>query len=1178
MEQITHLVRTFADWLDLQARDGMNIVRTAIDQAAHWRATPYVITAALLLTVYVRYLSWKAGWLSGAIDKEIRRMQRRKLKSIIEIIKRVTVRGVYRGCRAGLYRSIDVVDRSARRDVWSGISAFYFPSFASFFIVGGIILALFVLPHIHAILLTKPLVSLRAISDELADEETVRKVFEGLIVIAVALIVFVAESIRDTRNTDQKRVLLRISGLWPLTVAVTLFPVGYLFGKLTGWITTLIILVSLWAILQFARVIRNLLDADLQEENKKRLLKDRVRDLIMQSIRERVGNNILFRRIGPDREIKLRYTLSRSWIGERQREYIFIDSPRSGWISDVNFHELRSLADVIERQLNKLGFDLYERPSTTVERPSATAKMSTLGGKTEPPQRQPRLVKEVYIFKRFGEMIPPESIFSVNGKAVLALPRVLGEDTRFVDDVQTRVQQIFRFSNAEPSSIAFRREMRSTKDQLVAAIRSISLGAVEELRQTYLSVAEEFLETLNELGGGYTAEQAREERGNIFQGWNEIRWLREDISELLGVAADTDNRDIIADIASLPMAIATRAVMAHDHLLFQEFAAFFPHLYFLASVKPSGSEVQRFMTERAWRYPKQIADYYIIPQHLRDEGASAKVEELEGFALFTFKIFQDLARSAFGKRDIGTFRDVLRETKHLFERFKPEREHPSAAFLRAALARSAEEGERIQLQRRLGLQQQREAVGRRIDLARDEIVFGLAAYILDRYVQSDDVEVKRFFDEISGYLPRDLRRLTLIFQSVNDHHVADYWGWSHWDLVADGQAHFVDTHTKPNQLYCVQSLRILDTLSVQEISRIKLPPSESLSFLSTETNPQGLPRMLETIRAQSARWDNVIEQRAMDRADALLLLLNEAKEAESRAEQDELITAQLDAGKLRAFVGNLHETLQSSGVLKPLFKYLGVYEEHGPDQSPRDLLAWGFNQLDEKGPYVEKSRVSYPGWGEGYGRSLAHAEDQIGFLALNEHVADRSGIPATQLIAEIGNALSTKVWRNPVLLETLTQFAPFDGFTNDMRFISSYRNDCPLTPFQGMNGFIGVFRRRDEHVPVFRLYVEEEVLQNKVLLLDLPRFAKWDQYNPVHGGEEQQYISDFLYVKVTDLNIDDARRETLINENPEWLREQVDKDRFLRARVILNIYEKFRVHILDRSGASAWDVTPEDNE
>ena len=193
MELIRHSVRAFADWFPLEAQHVLDVVRAIIDQVVQWRALPYVIIAFVLLAVYLRYLSWKAGWLSGEIDKEIRRMQRRRFRSTIEAVKRITARSIYRRCRAGVYHSIDAIDRYVRQDAWSGIGAFYFPSFTSFFVACVFLLAFFIVPHMHGILSVKPLVLLRGLSDELTDEESVRKVFEGLIVVAVALIVFVAE-------------------------------------------------------------------------------------------------------------------------------------------------------------------------------------------------------------------------------------------------------------------------------------------------------------------------------------------------------------------------------------------------------------------------------------------------------------------------------------------------------------------------------------------------------------------------------------------------------------------------------------------------------------------------------------------------------------------------------------------------------------------------------------------------------------------------------------------------------------------------------------------------------------------------------------------------------------------------------------------------------------------------
>jgi hypothetical protein len=182
-----------------------------------------------------------------------------------------------------------------------------------------------------------------------------------------------------------------------------------------------------------------------------------------------------------------------------------------------------------------------------------------------------------------------------------------------VDEVRSRMIQIFRFSTTESASLEFRREMQSTKDRLVAAIRSAAMGEVEELTATYMLVAEEFLTTLNELGGGYTAEQARNERGAFFQGWNEVRWLVSDIRELIMVASDTDNANVIEKISYLPYSIAARAIQAGDHLLFQELLAFATFIYWLASAKPASSSARSIMIERSWRFLKELSDFYVQP-------------------------------------------------------------------------------------------------------------------------------------------------------------------------------------------------------------------------------------------------------------------------------------------------------------------------------------------------------------------------------------------------------------------------------------------------------------------------------------------------------------------------------------------------------------------------------------
>jgi phage-related minor tail protein len=123
-------------------------------------------------------------------------------------------------------------------------------------------------------------------------------------------------------------------------------------------------------------------------------------------------------------------------------------------------------------------------------------------------------VQKAYLLKRYREEVPPDSIFYAKSRSILALPEKLAQSAEVLADIDATIAHIFRFGNDEPSSVTIRREMQGTKDQLAQAIRDHALGEIDELRQAYVQIAEEFLTQLVELGGGYSAEEARRERAS----------------------------------------------------------------------------------------------------------------------------------------------------------------------------------------------------------------------------------------------------------------------------------------------------------------------------------------------------------------------------------------------------------------------------------------------------------------------------------------------------------------------------------------------------------------------------------------------------------------------------------------------------------------------------------------
>jgi hypothetical protein len=83
------------------------------------------------------------------------------------------------------------------------------------------------------------------------------------------------------------------------------------------------------------------------------------------------------------------------------------------------------------------------------------------------------------------------------------------------------------------------------------------------------------------------------------------------------------------------------------------------------------------------------------------------------------------------------------------------------------------------------------------------------------------------------------------------------------------------------------------------------------------------------------------------------------------------------------------------------------------------------------------------------------------------------------------------------------------------------------------------------------------------VVANFAKFLSWTQYSPVEEDDKQEDVSGFLYVKVADLNADEARRQKLIAENPDWLKKEAEPDRFLRTRTIVNVYEKLSIVIDD---------------
>ena len=1140
----------------------------------YWQHSFHIVITLLItwffLWLFREYHRWNQGWLSELIEKKLSEATKRKDAQPNKYERNFI--STFKITRLYLLGSLARINKYLSEHLTYDLRHLYLPSFASFSVLLALFILLFVIGHSNVpyqnTIRFKSWIAFVNQEIDANNLSTVVAILAGFVSIVFALVIFIAGSVRDIKGQEQKRVLLGISGLWILAAFTSLSLLNFLWFRITVFSLIFPLLIVSGIIYSFWRVIFAILDPAVLEKNRIQLLKDRIKRIIFESIRERIGNSILLDKIGQDKEIKLEYTFSKTWLEQDVSKYLFIPSRQDGWLFDINLFELDRLVKHLETSAQQLGFSLYN-----TEPPLAAASADS---RTRQPQSQSGRVKKAYLLRRYGEYLPPSSIFTNDSKNVLALPKEFNQDQNTVEYVRNLVPHIFRFIKTEPASNTFRRELQGTKDQLVAAIRSVSLGSIDELKHTYLDIAETFLEALHQFGGGYSAEQAKKERGNIFEEWNEIRWLNQDIRELIIVAADTDNRDVISDIAYLPVAIANRALKAKDHFLFQSFVNFCPFLYYLTKDKQVG-EMKSFMIDRSWRYLKDLSEYYIEPelQGRRGEKDIEDLKDYKDFAIYIFIVFQKLLKAAFDRNDITTFNTILDEFSRLYRHFTPEKDHPNAKFLEKSLSWTNNEQDKAEIVDKITYQRSKEEIAEQIKLAKEQVFFGITALVFETYFQNqEDNTLKVFFNSIINRLPNDILRLTEVFDESRSFEAEDFWGWRDWELIADGEVHTIDVHSKLDRVYCIKALQILGIQSEEQIAKIKLPHSRNLAYLVEGTpGANKLNDILDTINSEPEKWDFILNESQRIKISALKILFKQLEDAQKTTEEEYIRESVIDADKFTEFKGKLHEAFAKSGRLRPIAITFNIYKdltEHTPDTT---IPSWGYNQIDEKAAFIKDWHVHYSGWGEQYGRGMATSEDYQVFEKIVNGITDKKDIERREIIQEIEKVLAAKTFEHPVILQTVDYLFEYGYVRKSEAFTARYNPDCPKTKLDDHDGYMGVLKFASGIVPVVNVFVRQQGLDNKLVIVEFNKLGFWNQYSPIDKPEDRIHQDGIFFLRVTDLNRDDESRQKILSETPQWLQQYQDKEGYLRKRVLVNFFQRLEFEIKDPSAGYCLNIT-----
>ncbi|RYE08105.1 MAG: hypothetical protein EOP22_14975 [Hyphomicrobiales bacterium] len=868
---------------------------------------------AAVVIMTLRYRAWKRGWLSSEVERRLSLPSRgpaaggASIHGATSRIRRLPLAGMDR---------LDFLVQYFGKRFYGELRDWRSPSLASFFVLTAVVASVFMLARFP--IMPDRLPSFGEIYSfffsSIEDQDgrvssLVTGAFGALAVVVIALVVLVAESIRDDTDQERKRILLRLSLLWPLGLLATLIPIGFLWISTSRIVIVMELVVAGLTIYAFSRLIANLLNPVLRERQRVAFLEGRVRNIVRQSARERIANNVLAETVGSTKPVST-FTLasSRSWIESDSQSLIFIDAPKSGRLVDVQLEELKKLGDRIDWiTRTHFGVSLLET--------GPTRPLAALVGSAVP---RPYEFKKAYFLKRFGDEVPDRSLFVPDGRTILAFPAEIAQRPDAMAEIETSLPHIFRFSAEEASSTIFRRELQATKDEMVSAISAQAVSKVDELRTVYLKVAEQFLETLGELGGGYSADQARHERSALSGEWDEVGWLRTDISELAAVALRSDSTTIAGKVGYLPFAIATRAVRARDHLLFQQFLSFATHEYFLAR-QIQNPHVRSFMLERTWRWTTEVADFFVEKLITSQESTIDDVNNGMEFALHVIRTFQDLLKEAGDHDDPAYFDDVFTQFSGVFSGVARDVDDWSVALALNAGRSAKTLPELREASSGFDKAKARLSAKRQIELAKGAVAFAIAGRLSTSALKGV-VVAKKLLKVVTASLRLDIVKLVGLFSYASSDETATTWGWEWWDLSSDGRVHTIDTQSAINRAFIIVVLEAL----AREPSLARLPLDKELADLTRADHPHSLTRLLDEVELDPVKWTNVIDPVALAMVGTMRNLLVELHNEDLAAEARRTRNASLDSERLADFSNNVFKSHRSSVRLRTILESLGV--------------------------------------------------------------------------------------------------------------------------------------------------------------------------------------------------------------------------------------------------------------
>lgn len=969
---------------------------------------------------------------------------------------------------------------------------------------------------------------------------------------------------KNSIGVNQSEVLLRESYLFPVGITVLLFLADSIWTRYSPVIVIQILISSVLYVLVIFRIIKLLLDDYKMLEESKALFKDKLKRSMEEAIEERIGNNYLLQKLGEgEGKTELQY-----WLFDPEREsddLIKINLKQRGIIQDINLANLDKIAKIIEKESRQNGYSYYKN--------TVNASASLLTDKTVAMsvanEENTMLIenKARYLRKRLKDDVTDTH------PTALIIQRENIAHNSVINEIESLVQKTFIVNKQDHKLDKLKIELRNLKDQMIDNIHAKHLGKINSLTEIYASLGELFIDLMDAYSSKYTMETAQKERSSFVGEWPEIRWLMDDLRDIFDIAMKSHDKNIIEEIGYLPIAMSHRAIIALDHYIFQKTFQFFS-LYLYYALRESDKELRAFMRDRCGRYLQETADYYIQYELSKYDLGKDYVMQYKDFAIEILIQLQQLLKQAYEYKDLALFNGFVAIGLKLYKYFRPSEDYQDAETLKMQLnSQTINEDEKNRLLRRLDKCEYLELIEKEINNRRKEMFFGLASYILSEY--RDNITDQSFLDYLKPLLtasPEDLIDLTKLFLRCHDHSVVNFWGWEWWIMPMDGEVHSIDFLGKIAWVYAVKCLMIINMMGTESIASIKLPCSRDLQYL-VEKDESTIKSIINNIITNIDKWKGILPGEIGTKKDALFKAFDSAAIAQIAEEQSLLIKSKVSPKKISDFTASLLDCYLKNNTLHVLIERYGKFYNKVKDDYKGEIKSIGYNQIDDKGAFVDGWHMGYPSWGSQYGSGMGLSENTILFNELTKPMP-RKEITKEGMIDQIEICLGDLIKKeySPNIIVATLDITDYRVIAEDTRYVPKWKLEGPRN---NIANYEGILKTKYGDYPVFRLY--RNIEKGLVGVFDLKKLATLTQYNPNDNQSEDEFLNEQFYIRIIDLNEDDQTRNDILKASPKWLNAHTDKEHYLRTKVITKVYMRQELLVKDRNAGFLLDII-ENNE